>query len=75
MRFRELEYGGYTIRLCDLPSHYILDRHGHREQGRRAMVLRHWKVRKDGVTVTTAQTLARAKEKVRALNEKERNLK
>lgn len=57
MRFKEIEYGGYTIRLCDVPS------------------IRHWKVRKDGATITTALTRKRAKEKVRALNEKERTLK
>lgn len=67
MRFREIEFKGYTLRLCDLPSHYMLDHNGHRSKEHRAMVLRHWKIRKDGVTVTTAQTLARAKEKATRL--------
>ena len=52
-----------------------LTRYGHRVAGTRAMVLRHWKVRKDGVTVTTALTLQRAKEKARALNTKKGELK
>lgn len=75
MRFKEKTYGGYTLRFCDLPSHYTVSSYGHRVAGARAMVLRHWKVMNDGTTATTAPTLARAKEKVRALNEKERSLK
>lgn len=57
MRFKEANYGGYVVRLCDVPS------------------VRHWKITKDGETKTTARTLEKAKEKIRALNSKKGELK
>lgn len=65
MRFREIEFKGYTLRLCDLPSTPLYDHH--EQKCARRMVNRHWKVMKNKETITTAYTLPKAKEKATRL--------